>query len=225
MFTGLIQSLGYLKSRSGHQLSIHWTNETGLTDLTIGDSVAVDGVCLTVESLMAQGFVVTTSPETVLRTTLHHHVDTDEPVNLEPALRVGDRLGGHFVSGHIDGRGHVQDVVQTAESWEVSFTVGAAIARYIVPKGSIAVNGVSLTIADCNPEGTWFKVAVIPHSFELTNLKRLRSGSPVNIETDLLGKYVAKLLHPSDSAPEDESSLPAAAPVITPAFLADHGFG
>ena len=224
MFTGLIQSLGYLKSTAGHQLSIHWATSLGLTGLAIGDSVAVDGVCLTVEELLQQGFVVTTSPETLQRTTLHQRVDTTTRVNLEPALRVGDRLGGHFVTGHIDGLGHVDRVSQTAESWELSFTVAAPIARYIVSKGSVAINGVSLTVADCNLEGTWFKVAVIPHSFAMTNLQELRADNVVNIETDVLGKYVAKFLQLPGAHSGDTLAHPAAA-AITPEYLVEQGFG
>jgi riboflavin synthase len=194
--------------------------DTGfLNALAIGDSVAVDGACLTVETLTGTGFVVTISPETLQRTTLGQSVDTDWVVNLEPALRVGDRLGGHFVTGHIDGIGQVQSLQQTAESWEIGFTVALALGRYILPKGSVAVNGVSLTVADCTEDGTQFTVAVIPHSFANTNLQSLVSQHAVNIETDVLGKYVAKLLrHPTDNLGAEHYSE------ITPEFLAEHGF-
>lgn len=225
MFTGLIQALGYLKPASAYQLAVHCQDPVLANSLAIGDSVAVDGVCLTVETLIPQGFVVTTSPETLQRTTLNTSLETHAPVNLEPALKVGDRLGGHFVTGHIDGMGRVDDLVKTDTSWEISFGVPAAIAAYIVPKGSIAVNGISLTVAECNFTGTWFKVAIIPHSFAMTNLQDLQSGSLVNLETDLLGKYVAKLMRlgPGEIAPD--AQLSPAFPEITLEFLAEHGFG
>lgn len=197
----------------------------------IGDSIAVDGVCLTVEEILSQGFSVAVSPETLQRTTLGHQATTEALVNLEASLRVGSKLGGHFVTGHIDGVGCLQALVPTADSWEMSVTAPAAIARYIIPKGSIAVNGISLTVADCNPEGTWFKVAVIPHSFEITNLQYLQPGSSVNLEADLLGKYVEKFLRLGDSTPEEfspaqlqEKPGEVASQGITPEFLAEHGF-
>ena len=225
MFTGLIQALGYLKPAATHQLAIHCQAPSLVATLAIGDSVAVDGVCLTVESFIPQGFVVTTSPETMQRTTLSDSLATNATVNLEPALRVGDRLGGHFVTGHIDGVGRVDDVMATETSWEMGFGVPMEIAPYIVPKGSIAVNGVSLTVADCNAAGTWFKVAVIPHSFAMTNLQTLHSGSLVNLETDLLGKYVAKLMRQDTETTEMGPPLTPNTAGITLEFLAEHGFG
>lgn len=221
MFTGLIQGLGHLHPRGQQQLLVACAASSFQHTLAIGDSVAVDGVCLTVETLTAQGFVVTVSPETLQRTTLEHRLQNHEGVNLEPALSVGDPLGGHFVTGHVDDVGIVTDIHQTASSWELSFAVPDAIARYIVHKGSIAINGISLTIADCNDIGSHFKVAVIPHSFANTNLQALSPGDRVNIETDVLGKYVAKLLR----LPGLPISSPSSLPDITPEFLATHGFG
>jgi len=221
VFTGLIQGLGHLQPQGQQQLLVTCGGPGALRDsLAIGDSVAVDGVCLTVEMLVAQGFVVSVSPETVQRTTLAQRLQTRQAVNLEPALRVGDPLGGHFVSGHVDAVGVCAGLQQTATSWELSFSVPDVIARYIVSKGSIAINGVSLTIADCNEAGDQFKVAVIPHSFANTNLQALNPGDSVNIETDMLGKYVAKLLR----LPGHAAST-ATLPEITPEFLATHGFG
>lgn len=203
----------------------------------IGDSVAVDGVCLTVETLLSDGFVAAASPETLRRTTLEQQLDTGY-VNLETSLRVGSKLGGHFVTGHVDGVGYLQSAVQTASSWEMSFTVNdARIARYIVPKGSIAINGVSLTVADCDATGTWFKAAVIPLTFAETNLQYLRPGSGVNLEGDVLGKYVEKFLRLKDrqdvgqgieigtrSADGDGAAIAEGWESITPAFLAEHGY-
>ena len=161
------------------------------------------------------------SPETLQRTTLADRLHTHQSVNLEPALNVGDRLGGHFVTGHIDDVGVATDIQESASAWELSFTVPAEIARYIVLKGSVAINGVSLTIAECNDIGSHFKVAVIPHSFANTNLQNLDAGDQVNIETDVLGKYVAKLLR----LPGHQTNASVDLPEITPEFLATHGFG
>lgn len=219
MFTGLIQGLGYLQPQGPQQILVKCGSVPFGDDLAIGDSVAVDGVCLTVETLIAQGFVVSVSPETVQRTTLSQRLQSHQAVNLEPALSVGDRLGGHFVTGHIDDVGVFQGLQQTDTSWELSFTVPDAIARFIIHKGSVAINGVSLTVADCNESGTHFKVAVIPHSFANTNLQDLSPSDQVNIENDVLGKYVAKLLN----LPHSPST--ATLPEITPEFLATHGFG
>lgn len=196
-----------------------------LLDLAIGDSVAVDGVCLTVEEILPQGFVAAASPETLCRTTLGQIQRTAGYVNLETSLRVGSKLGGHFVTGHVDGIGCLQESVQTDKSWEMSFTAPLhQIGRYIIPKGSIAVNGVSLTVADCHPTGSWFKVAVIPHTYAQTNLVYLQTGSLVNLEGDILGKYVEKFLSPkSPSSAVDELMEPSFSE-LSPAFLAEHGY-
>ena len=187
-----------------------------LADLAIGDSVAVDGVCLTADQLRPQGFIAAVSPETLRRTTLNYRATSQTPVNLETSLRVGSKLGGHFVTGHVDGTGTLSAIARTAIAWEMSFTVNAAvISRYIVPKGSIAVNGISLTIAECDRQGASFKVAVIPQTFECTNLKYLQVGSLVNLEGDILGKYVERFLQSSPSQSE---------PPITVDFLSEHGY-
>lgn len=223
MFTGLIQSLGTIRPLTGDLWQITCVSQTSeviLRELAIGDSVAVDGVCLTVMEVLPQGFVAAASPETLRRTTLGQR-QVEEYVNLETALRVGSKLGGHFVMGHVDGIGCLQGLEQTATSWEMSFTASEAIARYIVPKGSIAVNGVSLTIANYDPGLKEFKVAVIPLTYAQSNLRYLRPGSLVNLEADILGKYVEKLLQFNSShyATDDTHSNE-----LTPAFLAEHGY-
>lgn len=228
MFTGLIQALGTIQPLGGDRFDVSCrtdASEVILQDLAIGDSVAVDGICLTVEEILHQGFVATASDETLYRTTLGQREYAAIYVNLETSLRVGSKLGGHFVTGHIDGIGCLQESLQTPNSWEMRFTAPTAlthqwnrqIGRYLVPKGSIAVNGVSLTIASCDPQGSWFKAAVIPHTYAQTNLSHLQIGSWVNIESDILGKYVEKLLSQQgfSSEPTEE---------ITPAFLAEHGY-
>ncbi|OKH39956.1 riboflavin synthase subunit alpha [[Phormidium ambiguum] IAM M-71] len=216
MFTGLIQSLGTIQFQSGDRISItcaEHTAHTILKDLEIGDSVAVDGICLTVEEILTQGFLATASPETLSRTRLGKGKLEYNNVNLETSLRVGSKLGGHFVTGHIDGVGHFQTAEQTANSWEISFIAPETVARYIVPKGSITVNGVSLTVAESNSDGTWFKVAVIPHTYAHTNLYLLKNGSQVNLEADILGKYVEKLVN-FGKVPQ----------TITPEFLIENGY-
>ncbi|MEH2238763.1 riboflavin synthase [Nostoc sp.] len=225
MFTGLIQSLGTMEPLGGDSWQITCVSQSGeviMQDLAYGDSVAVDGVCLTVEKVLKDGFIATASPETLRRTTLGGEQTPQRYVNLEASLRVGSKVGGHFVMGHVDGIGRLLVAEQTASSWEMTFIASDAIARYIVPKGSIAVNGISLTVAAYEPELSQFKVAVIPLTYAETNLRYLVPGSLVNLEGDILGKYVEKFLssgNPHTTTP-DETSIDG----ITPAFLAEHGY-
>jgi len=224
VFTGLVQALGTIRPLGDDRWQI--TCVSGATDfilqdLAIGDSVAVDGVCLTVMEVLPQGFIAAASPETLRRTTLGQRQMDDGFVNLETSLRVGSKLGGHFVMGHVDGIGCLQALEQTATSWEMSFSTTEAIARYIVPKGSIAVNGVSLTISTYEPARDWFQVAVIPLTYAETNLRFLRSGSFVNLEADILGKYIEKLMVSSSSPNAADNTNPDE---LTPAFLIENGY-
>ncbi len=228
MFTGLIQGLGILRPLGSDQLGLSIRGngaELILSDLALGDSVAVDGACLTVEKIVSQGFVAAVSPETLQRTTLGRRSQIAEYVNLETSLRVGSKLGGHFVTGHVDGIGCLVESVATEKAWEMIFAAPPSLAQqwqryiacYLISKGSIAVNGISLTIADCDAGGSWFKVAVIAHTYAETNLCYLKQGDWVNLESDILGKYVAKLLaHRLDSSTSQEE--------IDLAFLAEHGY-
>lgn len=231
MFTGLIQALGQIKTvgKDSWQITYPKVSDIG-KDLVLGDSVAVDGICLTVEELLTQGFLASISPETLSRTTLAQAQYKSHGVNLETSLRVGSKLGGHFVTGHIDGVGSLSSSIVNAQSWEMKFAApvgledqwAEAIAPYIIPKGSVAVNGVSLTVADCDAVGSWFRVAVIPHSFSQTNLAQLKIGDLVNIEADILGKYVEKLIsHPRLSQPHLSQ---AKSNSITPEFLVENGY-
>lgn len=228
MFTGLIQSLGSIQARGKDEFSISILGNSSqliLSDLAIGDSVAVDGVCLTVEEILPDGFVATASPETLQRTTLGQRNQAAAPVNLEPSLRVGSKLGGHFVSGHVDGIGCLIESVATEKAWQMSFAAPPSlseqwqrhVARYLVPKGSIAVNGISLTVADCDPDGNWFKAAVIPHTYAQTNLRYLKTGDWVNVESDILGKYVDRLLGHRLAAKNSQEE-------ISFTFLAENGY-
>ncbi len=229
MFTGLIQTVGTLQTLGSEHLQIACSDSTSdliLKDLAIGDSVAVDGVCLTVTELMTSGFIAVVSPETTGRTTLSQTTGGIKQVNLETSLRVGSKLGGHFVTGHIDGTGTLKSAVQTASSWEMTFaTTSDRVARYILPKGSVAVNGISLTVADCDPAGSWFTVAVIPHTYAETNLCHLKPGNWVNLEGDILGKYVEKFLRSGSSSPlANTLEMSLSSDLINPAFLAEHGY-
>jgi riboflavin synthase len=229
MFTGLVQSLGSLRLLTEDRLEVLCVTadaELILTDLAIGDSVAVDGACLTVEQVLPQGFIASVSPETLDRTTIGHRDRTANYVNLETSLRVGGKIGGHFVSGHIDGVGRLVSSQATATSWEMRFAAPPALkeqwsdylSRYLVSKGSIAINGVSLTIADCDPGGDWFSVAVIPLTYTKTNLSQLKPDAWVNLEADILGKYVEKLIQSPQPTRSNQRET------ITPEFLAANGY-
>ena len=228
MFTGLVQGTGTIQKQGQDSFNITIIERNApeiLADLAIGDSVAVDGVCLTVEEIVSNGFLATVSPETLQRSTLGQRTMAAEYVNLETSLRVGSKIGGHFVTGHVDGIGCLEQSVATDKAWEMNFTAPSGmvdrwqnnVARYLVEKGSIAINGISLTIADCGDDGSWFKVAVIPHTYKETNLCYLQPGDLVNIESDILGKYVDRLIaHRLPSAHQVED--------ISLAFLTENGY-
>ncbi|MGF1461189.1 MAG: riboflavin synthase [Leptolyngbyaceae cyanobacterium] len=219
MFTGLIQSLGNFTRLDPNHLKVEcWggSSDRLLQDMAIGDSIAVDGVCLTVETALTNGFIATASPETLTRSTLGQLSD-GAIVNLEGSLRVGSKIGGHFVTGHVDGLGQVDAITATATSWEFRFAVAAApVARYIVPKGSISVNGISLTVADCSASGDWFTIAVIPVTYRETNLHTLQLQQSVNLEGDILGKYAEKFLNLAPHAAKSAD--------VSFDFLAEHGY-
>ncbi len=220
MFTGLVQTVGWAEwaGSGGNRLRIEMSWDPLQRSLELGDSVAVDGLCLTVVGIWADGFEADVSPETRQRSTLGIRQGRWR-VNLEGSLRAGDKIGGHFVSGHIDGIGHLIHQTDQGTAWMLGFRVPDPIARYIVPKGSIAINGISLTVANPQQEGCYFETAVIPHTYEHTSLSHLGVGDPVNIEADILGKYVEKLLrHP------DPDSSSGNSPDLSLAFLAEHGY-
>tara|TARA_A100001388_G_scaffold206327_1_gene157051 strand:+ start:7377 stop:8030 length:654 start_codon:yes stop_codon:yes gene_type:complete len=192
MFTGIVQSIGKLKKQN-NLLAIDVIDN--YFDMQIGDSVAVDGICLTIKEIFKNKFTVDVSEETLKKTTLGTKSSQNNIVNLEPALRISDRLGGHIVSGHVDGLGIVQNIEKLEKSWLMSIKwKDYSFSKYVVKKGSICVNGISLTIADFEEEGQIFTIAVIPHTWHNTNLKNLSPGDNVNLEADALIKYVEKLL-------------------------------
>lgn len=192
MFTGLIEATGRIEqvgpAASGRTLRIA---APFAAELRPGDSVAVNGVCLTVASADDHGFEVAVSPET-LRVTTFRTAEPGGVVNLERPLPADGRLGGHFVLGHVDAVGRVIELLPQGDCSWLSIEAPAAVAPYLVPKGSIAVDGISLTIASL--DGTRIGVQIVPFTFAHTGVKRLRPGDAVNIETDVLGKYVVNLI-------------------------------
>jgi riboflavin synthase len=193
MFTGLIEDVGTLFElrRGGDSASVTVATALPTAELRLGDSVAVNGVCLTVTACAAGRFNADVSPET-LRTTTLGALPRGAPVNLERALRLSDRLGGHLVTGHIDGTARILERSRQGNAWHFAFQLEAALVRLLVAKGSVAIDGISLTVNDVGAER--FTVMIIPHTLAQTTLENRKVGDLVNIETDLIGKYVARLL-------------------------------
>ncbi|MCB2215083.1 riboflavin synthase [Desulfofustis glycolicus] len=216
MFTGIIQGTGTIISRRsvGGGQSCEIETSFVFSDPEEGESVAVNGVCLTAYRIGSRRFTADVSPESLARTTLGE-LAVGRQVNLERALRLTDRLGGHLVSGHVDCVGRLASLQHQGDFTILSFSVPREVDRYIIEKGSVAVDGISLTVNDCSPGR--FSVSIIPHTLQATTLGRLRNGGAVNIEVDIIGKYVEKLL----GARHDPASGTA---VINPAFLAEKGF-
>lgn len=193
MFTGLIESLGTVKElrKGGSSGQLTIAGPMARADLQLGESIAVNGACLTVISWTSDHFTLDVSPETFDRTTLGR-LRARQQVNLERALRLSDRLGGHLVSGHIDCVAVLKRRAQDQNAVRMDFAAPDTAMRYIVEKGSVAIDGISLTVNSVDAEG--FSVAVIPHSLDNTTLKNRREGEEVNIETDLIGRYVERFL-------------------------------
>lgn len=192
MFTGLAEEIGTIKSISrGNVCKLVIASNKVISDVVVGDSVAISGTCLTVTSIGDGELRFDAVPETLSRSTLSGLRPGDK-VNLEPSLRAGKMLGGHFVQGHVDGVGRIESVVNLGDSWKISVSAPETVMRYVVEKGSIAVDGVSLTIASYTESG--FTVAVIPHTLAETTLHLRRPGDSVNLEGDIIGKYVEKFL-------------------------------
>ena len=192
MFTGLIQSIGTIKKI---HTGVVVDGCNSFSPIKLGDSVCVDGVCLTVSEIMNDSFMSNISEETLKRTNLADKAQNNGHVNLEPALRLSDRLGGHIVSGHIDGIGEVISIKDLKNSWNMKVSWdNLNFCRYMCDKASISLNGISLTIAKTYDEGRQFSVAVIPHTWSNTCLQFLTIGEKVNLEVDLMAKYAEKLL-------------------------------
>ena len=214
MFTGLIEDLGTLRDiRTGGDLA-ELTVDTALpmAELSLGESIAINGVCLTVTRFAGGTFSADISPETLKRTTLGR-LSSGARVNLERALRLSDRLGGHLVTGHVDGLARIVERRQDGNAWLFRFQCDTALCGQLVDKGSVAVDGISLTVNQAGADS--FALAVIPHTLAMTNLQERKVGDDVNIETDLIGKYVARFL---------QQERHGKAPGVTMETLAKHGF-
>lgn len=221
MFTGIVAAQGKVRRiiKRDRDAALEIDTDLDLGDVTLGDSIAISGICLSVTAFTDSGFSADVSAETLSRTTLATS-RAGAVVNLEKALRLGDRFGGHIVLGHVDGVGRIVEKESRSQSLVFGFEVDASLARYIVPKGSIAVDGISLTVNRCERER--FYVNIIPLTAAGTTLSGKKISDTVNIETDILAKHVEKLL----SAGLEETA-PAAAPAaggIDEDFLARYGF-
>ena len=208
MFTGLVRTMGRLQRwRSGV-----WVRGDleALGPFALGDSIAVDGVCLTVSRLVGDGFQSDVSEETLARTTLAPKADGGGWVNLEPALRLSDRLGGHLVSGHVDGQGEILGIERQPASWRLEMGCNPQQGRYLCEKASIALDGISLTLAGCDNDGRRFWIAVIPQTWITTTLQHKQVGDLLNLEIDLFAKYTERLLysHGQDDRPKSLGPKP-----------------
>lgn len=209
MFTGIVEGLGKVKrlTMKGADAVLEIESGIRLEDVSLGDSIAVNGACLTVTSLTQKNFQADVSAETLSRTTLRT-LQPGHKVNLEKSLRVGAFVGGHFVLGHVDATGRILSQMQKSGSLIMAVEMKENISRYIVEKGSVSIDGISLTVNKL--EKSRFYVNIIPHTAVNTTLAIIKEGDLVNIETDILGKYVEKLLQSGKGIDKD--------------FLAEHGF-
>jgi len=193
MFTGIIETLGKVTDLRHDQGNLHITVQSGIVnELKIDQSVAHNGVCLTVVGLTDDTHTVTAIEETLNKTNLGH-LKVGEPVNLERCMQMNARLDGHIVQGHVDQTAICIKFTELEGSWEYTFEYEASVGNVTVEKGSICVNGISLTVVNSGPN--YFSVAIIPYTYEHTNLHNVREGSVVNLEFDIIGKYVARLMN------------------------------
>lgn len=195
MFTGIIETMGKVVRLDEDLTNLHLTLESELAvELKIDQSLAHNGVCLTVVDIQNDQYTVTAIEETLQKTNLGQ-LRTGDWVNLERAMKLGDRLDGHLVQGHVDLVGVCDQVSSVDGSWKFEFSYAQKSEHITIPKGSITINGVSLTVVDSNPQG--FSVAIIPYTYEHTNFHQLSAGDWVNLEFDMVGKYLTKLYHQS----------------------------
>ena len=211
MFTGIIEEIGTVQRIESDK--IHILAKTVLENTKIGDSIAVNGVCLTVVRKTSSFFTADVMPETLNRSSLGK-LKNGSSVNLERAMAADGRFGGHIVSGHIDGMGTIQKITKDGNAVRYRIAAAKSVMRGIVEKGSITIDGISLTVAQVSD--TDFTVSVIPHTQANTVLREKRAGDYVNLETDIIGKYVEKLLHPSAETKKESK--------LTMEFLRENGF-
>ena len=201
MFTGIVQAIGKISAIENHRGDLRIqidTGELGLDNLKLGDSIAVNGVCLTAVEFDAQSFSADVSTETLAATTfgdLLGEGDAKSPVNLERSLTLADSLGGHLVSGHVDGVGRVTSLEPDARSTRIGFEIDPSLSRYVARKGSVTVDGTSLTVNDVSAQG--FFVNIVPHTLERTIMGQYKKGCRVNIEVDLVARYIERLIEKS----------------------------
>ena len=193
MFTGIIEEIGKIERitpiAGGMKIKIH--AEKIIVDVVVNDSVCIDGVCLTVTEKSKNSFLVDAVGATLEKTTFHN-IKADASVNLERSVRLSDRLGGHLVQGHVNGIGNISEIKKLGENYLVKIIVPEELEKYLIKEGSIAINGISLTIADLNRNE--ISISIIPHTWQNTNLKDKEAHDKVNVEIDILAKYVEKLL-------------------------------
>ena len=209
MFTGIIEEAGTFGSLTNGKIKINCAKI--LEDIKIGDSISTNGICLTVTSFDSKSFSADVMPETIRRTSLEN-LKSGDTVNLERALKLNDRLGGHIVSGHIDGVGTIKSMKSEGNAIIVTVKADRNLLRYIADKGSVALDGMSLTVVKAGDND--FSVSLIPHTRDVTNFKYKKTGSLVNIETDILAKYLERLINFKDKKVSN----------ITNEFLAANGF-
>lgn len=220
MFTGIIEGLGTIAglrgTAQGRRITVN--ADFDLSDSGVGDSIAVSGACLTAVTVSGRRFEADLSPETLSRSTFGT-ARVGQRVNLERALRLSDRLDGHLVAGHIDATGAIRSVEKTGNAWYIAVEAPAALMRYVIEKGSVALDGISLTVNACLDFG--FSVTVIPHTAAVTTVGVSQPGDRVNLEVDLIGKYVERFVTAAatsgDRGSDDDSALDRG-------FLARHGF-
>lgn len=218
MFTGIIEGFGTVSQIHAHGAAKRMTIEADfdLENVRIGDSICVSGTCLTAVTLEGRRFTADVAPETLSRST-HSNARAGTRVNLERALRLGSRLDGHIVSGHVDGTGIISSKIRNANAWIITIEASPSISRYIIEKGSVAVDGISLTVNRCTEKD--FELSIIPHTAMLTTIGFKGVGDSVNIEVDIIGKYIEKLmLKPS------EEGISGKHAGIDLDFLAKNGF-
>ncbi len=216
MFTGIIEAVGNIhkiEKKEGDKRFVLDTGKLSLDDVQLGDSIACNGVCLTVVELQSQGFSADVSNETLQCSTLDHYVE-GQKINFEKALLPTQRLGGHWVSGHVDAIGCVTHISKNARSTQLSIQAPKTIMHYIAKKGSISMDGISLTVNDVKKES--FELNIVPHTLQETWIDNYKTGTQVNLEVDIIARYLERLLHKESLLSEDNP--------ITKAMLQQHGF-